>query len=53
MLIGPEFVAKALSKPPVDPIGATVIATSTQVGVSFVDPVHMQLPSTQTPFLLQ
>lgn len=43
----------ALTRPPVCPIGALKIDTSAQLLDKNVSPVHIHLPFTQAPFLLQ
>ena len=44
---------REFSKPPVRPTGARNIETSTQLEDSYVEAVHIHLPSMQAPFLLQ
>jgi hypothetical protein len=43
----------ALRRPPVCPIGALKIDKSAQLVDKNVSPVHIHLPFTQAPFLLQ
>lgn len=49
----PVWSLKALNRPPVFPIGASKIDTSAQLATNCVVPVHMHLPLTHAPFLLQ